>query len=114
MGEYRGTHGFVSAKDDRGGEVLAQGNNTLKLHGAAADVVYGSQTAARLRKWAIRQRDGKWTLSATVEKSDAFLCNQRGLLFTAARDRFGNWAWGIEKLQLAGNQLKALLGKPEQ
>ncbi len=114
MGEYRGSHGFVSAKDGRGGAVLAQGANALKLHGAAADVVFGSQTAARLRKWKIGQQDGKWILLAIVERSDAFLCNQRGLLFTAPRDRFGNWAWAIEQVQIDGTKLRARLGRPEQ
>lgn len=118
MGDYRGTFGAVStnaqAPPDRQA-VLADGTNALTLHGAGADVIFGSQTAARLQSWTIRKSaKGHWVLRATVVRADAFLCVQRGLLFTAPRDRHGNWAWGIERLAIEGHKLKAILGKPEQ
>lgn len=85
----------------------------LTLHGGTASLLWGYRTAAVLKTWRIAKREGKWTLTATIERVDAFQARQKPLLFTAPRAG-GFWAWPIESLDMGPNQLRAILGPPEQ
>lgn len=88
----------------------------LRLRGGAAAILWGYRPAATLRSWTIAKVDGQWTLTATIERAEAFLCRQRPLLFTAPRTgaHDGFWAWGIESMDVGTQQLRARLGPPEQ
>ncbi len=85
----------------------------LTLHGGTGAVLYHYHTAAVLTAWRIAKRQGQWHLSATVIRADAFQCRQKGLHFTAPRDK-GLWCWEIQSLELVANQLRARLGHPLQ
>jgi hypothetical protein len=88
----------------------------LTLHGGAASLLWGYHTAVKLRAWRIAKHEGQWTLTATIERADAFMSRQSPLLFTAPHEkgRDGFWAWGVESVQVGPNQLVAKLGPPEQ
>jgi len=86
----------------------------LRIHGGAASILWGYRPAVTLRAWAITKVKGRWQLTATVERVDAFSARQKPLLFTAPRDK-GFWAWGVEgEVQIVGSQLRVQLGPPEQ
>jgi len=90
---------------------------SLRLHGGAASILWGYRPAATLRNWHIAKADdGRWMLTATIERIDAFGSRQKGLLFTAPheRGRDGHWAWGVNSVQLGDRRLVAHLGPPEQ
>jgi hypothetical protein len=90
----------------------------LTIRGLAGAVLWGHRTAAVLGTWTIAKQEiphapSVWHLAARVSRADAFQCRQRPLLFTAHRDK-GQWCWAIESLDLAGLELHAVLGPPEQ
>jgi hypothetical protein len=90
----------------------------LTVRGAAGAVLWGHRTAAQLGAWMITKQEQPhqapvWHLAARVTQADAFQCRQKPLTFTAFRDK-GLWCWGVESLDLVGDQLHAVLGPPEQ
>ena len=85
----------------------------LTLHGGRASLLWGYRTAAELSTWRIKKDKGKWTLTGTLVRVDAFQARQTPLLFTAPRDK-GMWCFPIESLDMGTNQLRAILGQPEQ
>jgi hypothetical protein len=86
----------------------------LTLHGGAASLVLGYSTAVVLRSWRIAKDDtGRWVLTGSIGRVDAFLSRQKPLLFTAPRDG-GFWAWGVESIELGPTSLRAYLGPPER
>lgn len=91
---------------------------SLTLHGGTASLLWGYRTAAALRSWRIAKHDGKWLLTATIARADAFQLRQRPLLFTAPHEkgRDGWWAWGVESIEVGPpyTSLRATLGPPEQ
>lgn len=90
--------------------------DTLRLHGGAASILWGYRPAATLRSWSIAKVNGQWTLTATLERPDAFMLRQTPLLFTAPREgaHDGFWAWGVEAITVGTHNLTARLGPPEQ
>jgi len=91
--------------------------DSLTIHGAAANILWGYRPAAVLRSWRIYKRDGQWMLDARVERVELFMCRQKGLLFTAPHEksRDGFWAWSVEgEVQVSPTRLVAKLGPPEQ
>jgi hypothetical protein len=90
----------------------------LKIRGEAGAVLLGPREAAVLGAWTIAKQERPhqppvWLLAARVTRADAFQCRQRGLRFTAYHGK-GSWCWGVESLTLAGRELRAVLGQPEQ
>lgn len=53
-----------------------------------------------------------WTLSATVESSDAFRVSQRPLVCEVSHAE-GVWRWPVVSLQIEGASLTAMLGPKE-
>jgi hypothetical protein len=90
--------------------------DAITIHGAAASIVWGYHTAARLKTWSIARVNGHWTLSATIERAEPFMLRRSSLLFTAPHEgsRKGMWAWSISSVQIGGQSLIARLGPPEQ
>lgn len=87
---------------------------SLTMRGGSASILWGCRTAVALRSWAIKKNPkGQWSLTATVERVDAFQARQRPLLFTAPR-KGGFWMWPIVSLTVGPSQLVAELGPPEQ
>jgi hypothetical protein len=92
--------------------------HSLTIRGQAGTLVWAGRDAARLGAWTIwkqEQARGRhsWHLSARVLRADAFQCRQTPLLFTAPHAK-GRWCWGIETLEVLGDQLQAVLGQPLQ
>lgn len=87
----------------------------LTLHGGTASLLWGYRTAAVLKSWRITKdkKQGKWTLTGTLARVDAFQARQTPLIFTAPRDK-GMWCWPIESIDMGPNHLRAILGPPEQ
>jgi hypothetical protein len=93
----------------------------LTLRGQAGEILWGHRSAATLAAWSIARLDRghgqppyTWHLRARVARADAFQCRQRPLLFTAPRGKEAPWCWGVESLDLVGQELRATLGPPEQ
>ena len=88
---------------------------SLTLTGGAAQLLWGYRTAAHVGAWRIKKSDvdGRWTLTATLTRIDAFQLRQTPLLFTAPRPG-GFWCWPVTSLQVGTSQLVATLGPPEQ
>jgi hypothetical protein len=89
----------------------------LRIHGAAASILWGHRPAVTLRSWSIAKVQGQWTLTGTIDRVDAFQCRQKPLLFTAPREgaHDGFWAWGLEgPIEIGNNRIRAKLGPPEQ
>jgi hypothetical protein len=90
----------------------------LTIRGQAGAVLWGHRTAAVLGAWTIAKQEQPrqapvWQLAARVTRADAFQCRQRPLLFTAHREREGQWCWSIASIDVVGDQLYAVLGPPE-
>lgn len=90
--------------------------DTLTLHGGAGSLLWGYRTAAVCKAWRIAKHAGQWRLTATLVRGEPFMLRQTPLLFTAPHEggRDGFWAWGIEAIDVAGLQVRARLGPPEQ
>jgi hypothetical protein len=90
--------------------------DALRIHGAAASIVWGYHTAARLKSWSIARVKTEWTLTATIAQADPFMLRRDSLLFTAPHEgsRSGQWAWGIVSIRVGGQSLIAKLGPPQQ
>jgi hypothetical protein len=89
----------------------------IRLHGGLhpsgvkASILWGYRQAAVLGRWSItKESKGKWLLTATVERADAFQCRQKPLIFTAPRHK-GMWCWDVESLHVGPNQIRATLGQ---
>jgi hypothetical protein len=86
----------------------------LTIHGEVASLLWGYRTAATLSAWKItKDKEHAWTLTATVQKLDAFQARQRPLLFTAPHEK-GRWCWMVEQIQITDRQVTATLGQPVQ
>lgn len=89
----------------------------LVLHGLAASLVWGYRPAAVLTSWRIARSTTGWTLTAIAGRVDRFQCSQaitrRELRFAAVRVG-GYWSWPVTAIEIAGLQLTATLGPPEQ
>lgn len=85
----------------------------VTIRGGPGRLLWGHRPVADLSAWTIRRTGRTWTLSATVTRTDPFGLRQKGLLFTAPRDK-GFWAWGVESVQIGAETLRATLGPPEQ
>ena len=92
----------------------------ITVRGQSGSLLWGYHTAATLARWTIhRKYDLKtgtkfaWTLSASIERLDAFQARQRPLLFSAPRAG-GFWCWPIESIEIGEHRLVATLGPPEQ
>jgi hypothetical protein len=90
--------------------------SSVRLRGGAGAILWGSRTAAVISGWSIAKDDnGRWTLTAAVQRIDAFQCRQKPLLFAAPRDKSGFWCWPVVgDLRVGTNQVVARLGPPEQ
>jgi hypothetical protein len=92
---------------------------TLKLRGAGGSIVRGYLDAAILGTWTIaRTADDaapRWSLSAKVERVDAYQIRQRPLYFTAPRaGAIGLWCWPVVgEVRVGVTTLTATLGHPE-
>jgi hypothetical protein len=88
----------------------------LRIHGTDASILWGYRPAAELRAWSIARINGQWTLIGSLKRSDAYMCRQKGLLFTAPREgaHDGFWAWAVLSVEVVNLQLRARLGPPEQ
>lgn len=90
----------------------------LTLRGGRGSIVFGGRPAALLGAWvAVKDKAGKWTLSARVERSDAFQLRQIPLMFEAprvSRPR-GLWLFPVvpKTIRVDGSRLSADLGPPE-
>jgi hypothetical protein len=88
----------------------------VTLRGATGAIVWGYRPAAVLRRWAIARTEagGAWTLTAHVERSDAYQLRQVPLLFSAPR-KGGLWCWPVRphSLFIEQSHLRATLGPPE-
>jgi hypothetical protein len=70
--------------------------------------------AAALSSWRIAKSEtGEWILSGTLARVDLFQVRNKGLLFTAPRDK-GFWSWPVLSIDVVGMQLRARLGPPDQ
>jgi hypothetical protein len=85
---------------------------SVTLRGASASIVWGYHTAAHLRGWMVTKADGRWALTAGVDRADPFQLQQRPLLFTAPRQG-GRWCWPVQTVTLGAERLSATLGPPE-
>lgn len=86
----------------------------LTVQGTGGAVLSGARPAAQLRTWTIAKGESNvWHLRGSVTQVNKFHCGQRGLLFTAPRDK-GMWCWQVLSLTVVGNELRAVLGPPEQ
>lgn len=88
---------------------------SVTLRGRSAALLWGYRTAATLKEWTIAKgkKTGTWTLTATIEKADAFQARQRPIRFAAPRER-GHWYWEVQEIHLGERQLTATLGQPLQ
>jgi hypothetical protein len=88
---------------------------SLTLHGGRGALLWGYWEAITVRSWTIARQGKTWTLTATIDRLDAYQARQRPLLFTAPRPQ-GFWAWGVESITvgMGGQYLEATLGPPEQ
>lgn len=88
----------------------------IRIQGRAGALLWSYHTAATLGPWAIRKGgDGRWILTGTCTRVDAFQIRQRPILFTGPREHGdGMWCWGVESLDVVGHQVRARLGPPEQ
>jgi len=87
---------------------------SLQLHGAAATLVWGYQTAADLRGWRIVKDANGWTLTATLASLNAYASRRTPLYFTAPRDQ-GRWCFRVAgELVITGTALTVPLADPEQ
>ena len=84
----------------------------IRLRGERGSLLWGYHEAATFKSWRIWKGQGRWQLSGRLAKSDAFQVRQRPLLFSAPRDR-GMWAWGVERIEIKGSEVRAYLGEPE-
>ncbi len=92
---------------------------TIAIRGDGGSVVQGYLPAVVLGTWNIaRTAPPKmtWTLSARVQRVDAFRARQRGLFFTAPRLGGGRWFWPVREMKIAADasSLVAILDHPEQ
>lgn len=86
----------------------------LTVRGTAGSVLDGARPAALLRAWTISKGESNvWHLRGSVAQVNAYHCRRRGLLFTAPREK-GMWCWQVLSLTVVGNELRAVLGPPEQ
>lgn len=85
-----------------------------RVFGAQGSILLGPSTAAVLGAWSIHNGKGVWHLRATVRQVDRFLVRQRGLGFTAPKDK-GFWWWPVLSLTLDdAGRIVATLKPPEQ
>ena len=89
----------------------------LSLFGGRATLVWGYRPIAVLTAWHITKAPGAWKLSASLERADAWQCQQAAkyqeLLFTAPRDK-GRWCWPLTDVHVGTHELRATLGPPLQ
>jgi hypothetical protein len=90
----------------------------VTVRGQSGTIVWAGRDAAVLSAWTIAKQEQPqappvWMLTARVTRADAFQCRQSGSIFTAVRGQ-GRWCWPIERLELVGDQIQAVLGQPEQ
>jgi hypothetical protein len=88
----------------------------VRLRGGAGSILWGARTAAVISGWSIAKGDdGRWMLTAAVQRIDAFQCRQKPLLFAAPREHAGFWCWPVlGELRVGTNRVVAMLGPPEQ
>ena len=115
---FRGDTGTLTWAPGATSRRAGRSAHRLTVRGAAGAVLWGHRTAAQLGAWTITKQEQPhappvWHLAARVTQADAFQCRQKPLTFTAFRDK-GLWCWGVESLDLVGDQLHAVLGPPEQ
>jgi len=108
------------------------------MRGDKGAIVWGYRDAARLRAWRVthhsadKDHDGRWTLTATIDRVDRFVIRKRPLVFTAPRsaELGGFWLWPMEtdsiqigdvtvlelspQTSVLGARLVATLGPPER
>lgn len=85
----------------------------LTMTGGEAHVSWAYHTAAVCRAWTVqRSDDGKWILSATVQRADPFVLKQYPLYFSAPR-KGGRWCWPVKAVTLERERLTAALGPME-
>jgi hypothetical protein len=86
----------------------------VTLRGQEGTIAWGYHTAAVFRSWVVRRTpSGGWSLSAQLQRADAFQLRQRDLKFTAPRVG-GFFCWPVVAVTLTdGTNLSAQLGPPE-
>ena len=90
---------------------MFQGDVTLA--GREATIVWGYRTAAVCSTWTIhRSPQGRWVLSAQLQRADAYQLRQRDLKFTAPR-KGGYFCWPVLSVTVIATSLTAALGPPE-
>jgi hypothetical protein len=92
--------------------------HTVTLGGRQGSILWGAGDAAVLSRWSVaRDEHFHWTLSARVERADAFRLRQLPLIFQAPRvaKPAGLWCFPVlpNTLRLEGTALTAALGPPE-
>jgi hypothetical protein len=89
--------------------------HSITLHGAAASIVWGYQTAVDLRAWRIVRTKQGWELTATTALVNPRCARKSPLYFTAPRKPGPLWCFPvIGELVITGTSLTAPLGPPEQ
>jgi hypothetical protein len=86
----------------------------VALRGQEGTIAWGYHTAAVFRSWVVRRTpQGGWTLSAQLQRADAFQLRQRDLKFTAPRVG-GFFCWPvIAVVAVNASTFAAHLGPPE-
>jgi hypothetical protein len=91
------------------------GQPALQLYGPRASLLWGYREVAGLTMWRIITGPRAWTLTATLERANAWECQAgarcRELLFTAVRDK-GRWCFPLVDVSLSQTELRATLGAP--
>lgn len=84
-------------------------SHTITIRGVTGSLRWGYHVAGTLSAWRIERVETRWTLTATIDASDAFRLTQRPLVFEAPHAQ-GVWRWPIRTLQIEGVSLTATLG----
>ena len=87
---------------------------TLTVRGEIGTIRWAYHDAAVLRRWRItKDKDGRWTLAAGLDRADRFQLGQTPLRFVAPRPG-GFWCWPVQSVTVGSEQITARLGPPEQ